>query len=525
MARAEHVFLTDRFIRTRPKAPAGRRVDYHDALVPGLALRVTDSGHRSFVLRARYPRDPHSSTRRALGDWVEANGGPSETAPHLTRVGRLTLEAARATARHWLEMIDRGVDPRDEADRQHAATRARLDAEQLAARRPNFETVARAYVDRAAKGADHLELERRAAALRERRPGLHWRAALRAVEADPRNAELVARARRERLAHWSEAERIIRSEFVARWGDRPADEIAPAEVAAAIRAIVDRGSSAQAHNALGHIRRLYNWALGTHQFGLDRSPVDRLRPGDLIGRRWARERVLTDDELRALWAVCDGPVAASALAAALDRRAGRDRLAPIGYPAGPMIRLLLLTGQRRGEVAGMRWREIDLDAALWTIPAERMKGGRAHAVPLAPMALDLVRSLPRFALGDAVFSTTDGASSVNGFGRTRERIDARLAERIPGVAPWVIHDIRRTVRTHFSALGGVTDTVRELVIAHAQRGIHAVYDRHAYLTERRDCLVKWERRLHGILNPAPAGAVDIGAARARRGARDRSVGG
>jgi integrase len=462
LARAEHINLTDRFIPSRPRPAKGSRADYHDSIVDGLALRVTDSGHKSFVLRARYPRDPHSSARRALGDWrpAEPHHGPGtgEVAPpdapiRVTRAGAITLVEARAMARQWLEMIARGVDPRDEAERQMAAEAAGRAISAKPPPPPTFAAVAEAFIARHAKGTAYIELERRAGGLRERRPDLTPQAAMRAVAADPRSAELVARARREGLAKRGEAERVIRAEFVARWGDRPAADILPAEVAAAVRAIVDRDARYQAHNALGYLRRMYTWAIGTHQFGLDHSPVDRLRPADLIGRRWARDRVLTDDELRALWDATGGPAGVEALAAALARHPARDPLAPAGYPFGPMVRMLILTGQRRGEVAAARWSEFDLDRALWTIPAERMKGGRAHAVPLAPMALDLVRSLPRFLAGDAVFTTTDGASAVNGFSKTKKRIDARLTAALPGGAPWVIHDIRRTVRTHFSALG------------------------------------------------------------------------
>jgi integrase len=410
------VTLTDRYIKTRKAAAPGTREDHFDAIVPGLALRVTSAGHKSFVLMARYPTRPKNTTRRLLGEY-----------------GALTLDAARDKARDWLELLAKGIDPRIEEARSKAEERRKAVN--------TFEGIARAYLDRH-KG----------------------------------------------LAKHGEATRILEAEFIKKWGTRPAGDILPEEVADAIRAIVKRGAPYQAHNALGHLRRAYNWAVNSHEFGLVSSPVSVLRPKDLIGARKPRTHILTDDELRAIWKVCDaGPVP----------KTGKRLRAPadatiMGYPYGPIIRLLILTGQRENEVAGMAWHEIDLDQSLWTIPAWRMKSGRTHEVPLAPDALALLVSLPQFA-GPNVFSTTGGTKAVNGFSKTKARLD-----KLSGVRGWVIHDLRRTVRTHLSALP-VQDMVRELVIAHAQRGLHAVYDQHLYRDEKRECLTLWEKRLKGIL--------------------------
>lgn len=228
----------------------------------------------------------------------------------------------------------------------------------------------------------------------------------------------------------------------------------------------------QAFNSLAYLRHLFSWVIGTHEFGLVASPVANLRPRDLIGKREARERVLADDELRAVW----------------------DAAGVAGYPFGVLIWLLILTGQRVSELAEMAWSEVDLDKALWTVPALRMKGNRAHVVPLAPSALSLIKGLPRFA-GPFMFTTTAGVRPVSGFSKAKARID-----RLSGVANWRLHDLRRTMRTHLSALP-VQDIVRELVIAHARPGLHKVYDLHAYEVEKRQCLELWEQRLRGIVEP------------------------
>jgi integrase len=400
--------LTDRFIGSKKlKAQIGCRVDYPDALVPGLALRVTDRGHKSFVLVTRYPSNPKNPTRRALGE-----------------VGAITLEEARQKARAWIEMIGKGIDPKVEEARQRAeAQRRQINT---------FAAVAAEFLERHASG----------------------------------------------LKKSAEAKRIIDAEFVKRWGVRPITEIMPEEIATAIRAIVKRGAPYQAHNALGYVRRLFNWAIGTHEFGIRTSPVAQLKPKDLIGKREARERTLSDDELRAVW----------------------NAAGEMGYPYGPVFRLLILTGQREREVAEMRWPEVDFTKRLWTIPADRMKGGRAHEVPLAPKAFSALKSLSPWNNGDYVFSTTAARKPINGFSKSKAR-----ADRLSGVSDWVIHDLRRTIRTHLSALP-VQDLVRELVIAHAKPGLHKVYDQHAYEDEKRHCLELWEKRLLSIIAPHPGPA-------------------
>jgi integrase len=349
-------------------------------------------------------------------------------------VGAITLEQARQKARGWLELIGRGIDPRIEEARQRADAQRRQSN--------SFAAVAGEFLERHASG----------------------------------------------LKKSAEAKRIIETEFVRRWGPRPITDIMPEEVATAIRAIVKRGAPYQAHNAFGYLRRLFTWAIGTHQFGIYASPVERLSPKDLIGKREARERTLSDDELRAVW----------------------NTAGVMCYPYGYVFRLLILTGQREREVADMRWSEVDFDKKLWTIPAERMKGGRAHEVPLAPEALALIERLPRFSGGESVFTTTGGAKPVNGFSKAKTRMD-----KLSGVASWVIHDLRRTMRTHLSALP-VQDLVRELVIAHARPGLHKVYDQYSFQDEKRRCLELWEARLLSIFDPPPTEIANLSEERQRR---------
>ena len=171
-----------------------------------------------------------------------------------------------------------------------------------------------------------------------------------------------------------------------------------------------------------------------------------------------------------------------------------------------MFRLLALTGQRKSEVAEARWREFNFDKKLWVIPSARMKGAAAHTVPLTEDAITLLDELPRFKQGDHVFSTTFGAKPVNGFSKAKLRLDAAMLAELEELEPFVIHDIRRTMRTGLSALP-IPDRVRELVIAHAQPGLHKVYDQHAYEDEKRHALTLWTARLRNMLAPPQSAYV------------------
>src|SRR5262249_31584785 len=152
--------------------------------------------------------------------------------------------------------------------------------------------------------------------------------------------------------------------------------------------------------------------------------------------------------------------------------------------------------------------EFEVEKRLWVIPANRMKMDAAHVVPLTDDVLALLAQLPRFKKGDHVFSTTFGAKPVNGFSKAKELLDKRmLAELRDGaegphddveLQPFVISDIRRTMRTGLSALP-VPDIVRELVIAHARPGLHKVYDQYAYLDEKRRAMELWSARLLTIV--------------------------
>jgi integrase len=290
-----------------------------------------------------------------------------------------------------------------------------------------------------------------------------------------------------KLRSGPDIEREMRREF-RDWMDKPLSDITQRDVKDAIQKIIDRGAETSAHTLFAMARGFFNWCVDSGDFGIETSPCAKIKPTVLIGDRNIRSRVLKDYEIGVLW-----------------RAAGL-----LDFPFGPLVQLLLLTALRRGEASDVTWSEIDLDAKLWTIPAERMKGGAAHIVPLTPDIITLLEGLPRFRGGDFVFSTTGGRRPVAGFSKAKTRLDKLMAADLEAQGKqfedFIIHDIRRTCRTRFSALP-VEDIVRELLLAHARPGLHKIYDLHLYEQEKRHGLELWHEKLRTIVEPVPAGNV------------------
>ena len=282
-----------------------------------------------------------------------------------------------------------------------------------------------------------------------------------------------------KLKSGKDIEREMRREFKT-WMGLPLADISPSMVKAAIQGIVDRGAPTNAHFLLAVTRAFFNWVVDSGDFGLEVSPCTKLKPTVLIGPRNVGARVLKDHELGAFWRASEA----------------------MAYPFGKLYQLLLLTALRRNEASNVRWSEIDLASKLWVVPAERMKGGAAHSVPLTPEIFALLESLPQFKSGDYLFSTTGGQKPVSGFSKAKARLNALMRKEleVQGIPfeDFIIHDIRRTCRTRLSALP-VEDIVREKLMAHAPPGLHKVYDLHLYEKEKAETLNLWHNKLKDII--------------------------
>ena len=277
----------------------------------------------------------------------------------------------------------------------------------------------------------------------------------------PRSLEEVERHLRK---HWSPLAEL------------PVKKVARADVAAQVAKIAKQNGLFAANRARAALSALFSWAIGE---GLaDANPV--------IGTNKAteevsRDRVLSPEELSLVW-----------------REAGGSDYATI-------VRLLILTGQRREEVGGILWSEIDLEAAMWRIGAERTKNGLAHDVPLSAPAVAILIALNQREGRELVFGAGDGP--FQGWSNAKSALDARVAGRLrkkderSQMSPWRLHDIRRTVATRMADLG-VLPHVVEAVLNHVsghKAGVAGVYNRSSYAAEKRAALDLWASHVMALV--------------------------
>lgn len=324
---------------------------------------------------------------------------------------------------------------------------------------------------------------------------------------DPLEAKRSARAKAAELAFANYAERFWRECLQIEWrsshaqsyralelhavpklGDKPLNAITRSDIRAVIEPL--RAQVATASLVFATLRRMFNWAIERED--IEQSPVMGMKAPPLPT---SRDRVLSDEELRLVW-----------LAAG-----------ELGYPAGTWVRLLILTGARRTEAAALDWAELDRSAALWTLPAGRSKNARVAVNPLSGAALALLDEVasqqrsggawPNFG---AVFPTRDGKPIV-GYSKIKLRLEKAIsklaeAEGIPDLAPWRLHDLRRTLATGLQRLGTRLE-VTEAVLNHvsgSRGGIVGVYQRHSYLPEQLTALTAWAAHVERIVAGGPA---------------------
>lgn len=262
--------------------------------------------------------------------------------------------------------------------------------------------------------------------------------------------------------HWRETKNCVDRD-AARILDLDISTIKPADIAALIDTASQRSDTA-ALKLFVALRPFFRWA--TERGYVDRNPCSELRSPSLPK---PRDRVLSDSELVQIW------------------RAAEEE----AYPFGPIVQLLILTGQRLNEVAGIRWKEIDGD--VWSIPSSRTKNSRSHAIYLAKMAREIISRQP--VVTELIFSTT-GYSAPSGFGKAKRRIDAKLVD----VPHWRLHDLRRTCASGMAALG-IEPHIIERVLNHVSGvngGLVSVYQRHEYRDERRHALDLWSTHISSL---------------------------
>lgn len=285
---------------------------------------------------------------------------------------------------------------------------------------------------------------------------------------------------------FDETRRVIETYLRPTWGERQIADIGRADVVALLDRIESRtfktakgkllGGPVQADRVLAQLRKLMNWH--ATRDGAYVSPIvkgmARTKPNER-----ARTRVLSDDEIRLIWPLLSGTY-------------------------GRVLKMLFYTAQRVGEVAQMRRSQIGVDGVL-AIPAAAYKGKRPQFVPLASPALELIRGQPQIDGADIVFGAERNPNKqIDIWSTYKADLDARITAVNDGEAipHWVVHDIRRTCRTLMSR-AGVRPDIAERVLGHVIAGVEGVYDRHAYVDEKRHALEALAAQLDRILNPAP----------------------
>jgi integrase len=285
-----------------------------------------------------------------------------------------------------------------------------------------------------------------------------------------------------------ETERLLNRHVLPRWRGRPIASIARRDVLNVLDRVIDSGAPIEANRTLAAVRKLFNWALSRDIIAA--SPCAGVKPP---AAEQSRDRVLSDDELRNVWGAS----------------------AAVGWPLGPIVQMLILTGQRRDEVGRMAWSELDLKAHLWTLPRERVKTNQAHEVPLSDAAVTVLKALPRIAASSFVF-TTDGVTVFSGFSKSKCRLDALLPK---DMAPWRLHDIRRSAASGLARLG-VNLPVIEKILNHSSgsfAGIVGVYQKHSFADEKRKALDVWGDFVSDLVSDKPAPKKVIKLRNARRG--------
>jgi integrase len=274
----------------------------------------------------------------------------------------------------------------------------------------------------------------------------------------------------------AEIERRLRKNIVPVIGNIPLAELHRRDATRVVDAITRRGAPIEALRAFDDLRSMLRWAVSRGD--LDHNPIEGMKKP--AGSK-ARERVLSDDELRALWA---------SLPTVLTQSPMCQRI----------IRLCLLTAQRVGEVAGMTRSELDLKQRLWSLPGARTKNGHSHVVPLTDDAIQIIRESDG---GKFVFPSSAGSLPATAVAKTIKRAQERF-----GIAQWTAHDLRRTALTGMAKLG-----VEPIVLGHianhrttTKAGMTlSVYVHHAYEREKREALALWADRLRGII----AGGAEV----------------
>jgi len=447
-------------IGVKSARPGPERREIPDGGCRGLYLVVQPAGSKSWAFRYRFNGRPKKLT---IGPLHLGTEEPPQAV--LDQANSLT--GARKLATHAASQVALGIDPAKDKKQEKKKARQRAENSELLDR-DTIEAVARLFIEKYAKP--------------NTRPASWLQTArLIGLKPDPEDdTKLVCTD--------------SGGEVLSQWGDRTVHEITRRDVHDLLDRIVSRGSPVTANRVLAAVRKMFAWAASRDIVPV--SPCVGVTPPTA---ETSRDRVLSDDELRLIWR-------------------GADK---IGWPFGAMVQTLILTLQRRDEVAGMFRRELKPDR-LWVIPRERVKNGLEHEVPLSPAAWALLESLPKVGKAGLVFTVT-GDTHVSGFSRAKERLDAEILKlqksdamrrgeggaAVEPIPHWTLHDLRRTGASGMARLG-INLPVIEKILNHSSgsfKGVAGVYQRHTFADEKRRAMEAWSSFVQSIVAGQPPSNV------------------
>lgn len=426
--------------------PGRHRREIPDAGCRGLYLVVEPTGRKSWAMRARRPDRRPGKLRVGTVDVAEGHVADPIIGGHLT------LSSARKLVGSLQNELAAGKDVFAEHKEDRRRIKAKIDAASAAA----FPVMAREFVERHLRGRKNTRTAWKVASVL----GLDYG-----------------------TSHLCDVvPTVIPNSLCDRWASTAVGDITKTDIRTAVEEALVTGipgraprkpgpSSSREREMSGALGGMFDWLL-RHRSAIDVDPTAAL-PGAQSSAE--RDRVLTDDEMRAVWNACDD----------------------LNPAFAGVIRVMMLTGQRRGEVEGMRWSELSDDGKTWTIPGTRTKNKQTHVVPLSPAVRELIDHGGGPENGGGFVFSINGRTHVSGFGKVKDRIDAVVQLK----EPWRFHDIRRTVATGLQKLG-VQLPVTETILNHvsgSRSGIVGLYQRHDYADEKRAALHRWAIHLDAII--------------------------
>lgn len=442
--------LSDRTLKSLKPAEKGKRYERRDSIVPGLLVRVTETGKRTFMLQTRFPGSTQP-TRRAIGEY-----------------GAISLDTARQKARGWIELVGKGIDPAIvEEEARQAALRQQANT---------FAAVAEDYLRLQVIGPDPAK------------PRL-------------RSGDEIARDFRVLfIPIWGDRPiTSITQADVLGVIEGVRDNGTPATLAAYAKGpkADKRPSPGQARNVLGYVKTFFSWAVERGAYGLQNSPCAFLRAARIVGDRQSTERTLDDVELFAFARTAArmpypfGPLYRLLLLTALRL----NEVADASWSEFDLAKGLwtIPAARMKGKNGKARPHSVPLTPGILAVLSELPRFNQGEYL------FSTTNGVTPVWVADRVKKRIDARLLLT------LRAMARKGGNDPGkvtLVPWVNHDLRRTVRTRLSELRVDAD-VAEAILAHVKSGIRGVYDRYELLDEKRDALELWANHLAAITSQRP----------------------